>query len=283
MYTRVALENIPRWYEISFLGNHGPSILLRIHTEVLGELMEILKNLEYIKTLQEELKLQDFCFDFNQNVGFGAVLVNHGRGTTNRDYDFITLSGLVPKAKKETDNKCDTCNGKGKQGGEKCFFCGGTGKDWKVDYKNTNAIAASFSILLHALDMVQMKTSSKFVQLLSVNTISGDRWGILGGISSDLRLLCKKRSKSLHGVEEAMKKVWEKSFGLSDFEKNDFRAYTEKGMIVFNIPGDACGIGPDRWEDDLGYGFGDHNVDHPVQQLTLLAGLAALHDEVLEK
>lgn len=285
MYTKVSLEDMPRWYELSFLENHGPSILLKIHTSVIDELMVMLKEFEYLASLQETLALQDFCFDFyKQNIGFGGVLVNHGNGVTEYDHDFIVLSALIPRSKKETSNKCDTCDGKGTQGGEKCFFCNGTGKDWRVDYKQANAIAASFSILFHTLDLIRGKSSSKLFQFFDVQLIAGTRWGIFGGMSPALRLVHNIQSSSFPDVEEAMKKVWEKSFGhLADFEKDYFQADTRKGMLILNVPGDACGICPDHWEDESGYGFGDHNVDHPVHALTLLAGLAALHDNATKR
>ena len=44
----------------------------------------------------------------------------------------------------------------------------------------------------------------------------------------------------------------------------------------------ACGLNPSHDHMDIGQGyeFSCHNTDTPAQQLTLLAGLAALHDLV---
>lgn len=61
-----------------------------------------------------------------------------------------------------------------------------------------------------------------------------------------------------------------------------FRASIDysNGWLNISCPGNACGLNP--WHNAVhntgGYEFADHNVDTPFQQLTLLAGLAALHD-----
>jgi len=71
--------------------------------------------------------------------------------------------------------------------------------------------------------------------------------------------------------------------GLGSFDEYDFRAYVrnDKGGLVFDCPpGNACGIYPSNWDMDKGrgYKFNCHNVDNAAQQITLLAGLATLHD-----
>lgn len=64
------------------------------------------------------------------------------------------------------------------------------------------------------------------------------------------------------------------------FNEYHFRTILQKGRLIMDCPGDACGVYPNEWvEEDNGYKFACHNVDSPMQQLTLLAGLAALHDE----
>ena len=64
-----------------------------------------------------------------------------------------------------------------------------------------------------------------------------------------------------------------------------FRASVDSsnGWLRVDCPGDACQIYPSHGDDikeGRGYEFACHNVDTPAQQLTLLAGLAALHDRV---
>ncbi len=53
--------------------------------------------------------------------------------------------------------------------------------------------------------------------------------------------------------------------------------------LNLSVPGNACGLDPDGYNqanDDSGYELVPHNVDSTLQQLTLLVGLAKLHDLV---
>ncbi len=65
-------------------------------------------------------------------------------------------------------------------------------------------------------------------------------------------------------------------------QETSFRAQVdgEKGWLNVQCPGSGCGLCPSHHgiERGRGYEFDSHNVDSPIQQLTLLAGLAALHD-----
>jgi hypothetical protein len=68
--------------------------------------------------------------------------------------------------------------------------------------------------------------------------------------------------------------VWKYSFRILRLES---------GGLCIDCPGDACGIHPDTYaeydiKEGRGYKFTCHNVDTPMQQITLIAGLAALHD-----
>lgn len=60
---------------------------------------------------------------------------------------------------------------------------------------------------------------------------------------------------------------------------------TERGRFSVSCPGDACGLYSDEYSSHdgrMGHRFTCHNVDNPGQQLTLLAGLAALSDFVIK-
>jgi len=80
-----------------------------------------------------------------------------------------------------------------------------------------------------------------------------------------------------------MKKAYNRMWGIEGYNKYDFRADLKSGGgLCMSCPGDACGIHPSSWHDverdNIGYEFASHNVDNFLQQLTLLSGLACLHD-----
>ncbi len=66
------------------------------------------------------------------------------------------------------------------------------------------------------------------------------------------------------------------------FSRHSFQADLKNGGgLCMSCPGDACGIHPSDWYDvgkESGYRFSCHNTDNYMQQLTLLSGLACLHD-----
>jgi len=74
-------------------------------------------------------------------------------------------------------------------------------------------------------------------------------------------------------------------FGKERYLNFGFKAYMlRKGGVVLDVPGNACGIyNPPEHDYGLprkeGCKFECHNVDSPMQQLTLLVGLAMLHDK----
>lgn len=83
---------------------------------------------------------------------------------------------------------------------------------------------------------------------------------------------------------QAMKTAYKRMFGPDHIDEYSFHAYVayKGGWLNVGCPGNACGLNPTSQgvtEKGKGYEFACHNVDTPAQQITLLAGLAALHDK----
>ncbi len=138
---------------------------------------------------------------------------------------------------------------------------------------------------------IDHRTSAKFPQLLTVETITeyGMHGGSLGG----------EYGKPLHkflstfepgtSIEEmcmAMMLCYQRMWGLPPFQKHNFRARVdyENGHLNVSVPGNACGLNPSHGvlydkKKTEGYKFSCHNTDDPVQQISLIAGLAALCDK----
>lgn len=68
---------------------------------------------------------------------------------------------------------------------------------------------------------------------------------------------------------------------LWPFIQREFRVLLRRPKWVnFSCPGNACGLDPEDYYEkslDWGYQLVPHNVDSPLQQLTLLAGVAMLY------
>ncbi len=231
----------------------------------------------------KEFEFAEFGSDFGCDIGFNKIFK---RGEEKDG--FIAFLVEIPKIKKLTNKECRQCGGSGKDDlrQDKCIFCDGKGKEYVIDWHQSEAVSASFSIFTMVLGHCEKDTSAPFPQLMLVETITRRdmHGGSLGGeISIPLRrwLISTCSRDDLSDVVLVMKTAYDKMFGLRDYHKFSFRVEVrEGGGFIMDCPGDACGLHPADWcmRDGEGYRFSCHNVDTSGQQLTLLAGLAALHD-----
>ena len=284
----IAYENVPCWYELSFWESEtGPSVILRIHKDFIKSLKDHkmdLRNSFLIKSFQDKFKIASFSGDFNGDIGFGGVLKNIGE----KD-GFIGFEVKVPKIIKTTGT-CNECKGTGNNGDSdiSCGWCRGTGIGRSYDWSSAYAISASFTIVFGILFLGGChQTSSSSVQLMEVRTTTenGMHGGSLyGHISIPLKEWIQSVGEAkIPEMVHAMETTYDTMMGKEDYHRFSFNAYArERGGFTTSCPGDACGLHPTDWNmsKGKGYEYSCHNVDTPAQQLTLLAGLAALHDRV---
>jgi hypothetical protein len=283
-------ERIPCWYELSFRKDK-PAILLRIHKDFIAHDGPINETAPIVIGFMSHFKFKKFSGSLNGNFGFDDSFIFEGIKE-----DFAEFAVNIPAVKKYSGKKCEYCKGSGKDRllDDECLRCEGTGKDWFCDWKLAFAISASFTTIFHWMEFPKKETSSLLPQLMTVFTITRDEMhgGSLGGEYSvelcnwmrSLYLRDKDRYVVIE-MTEAMTIAHKKMFGAFRFgQERDIWAKIESsnGRLNVNCPGDACGLhpadsfGPER---ERGYKFACHNVDNSMQQITLLAGLAALHDK----
>jgi hypothetical protein len=281
-------ENVPCWYELSW-NKEEKAIVLRVHKDV-RDFIETsnfsFEKAPLIRSLKEEFKLGNFIGDFKGNMGFDEAFKFLGE----KD-DFIEFLIKMPRVRNQSGKNCSRCNGSGEEefSHHKCFACDGMGKAFVQDWQSVYVISASLTAVLALLDIFGMdkKSQAYSVQLLEVRTSTrkGDYGGWLGGTYS--LALCNWLSSlekgSIKEMVEAMIIAHDCMFGLREFEACWFKASLDydNGWLNVDCPGNACGLNPanSHVEKGEGYDFGCHNTDTPIQQLTLLAGLAALHDK----
>jgi len=283
-------ENIPCWYELSWR-QKKPAIILKIHKDFIASIkpIRIREDAPIVKTLKEQFKFESFAGNFNGNYGFDNAFVRVGKRG-----NFVEFVVKIPKVKKWTGEICGDCNGSGKQKfldlRRDCFHCEGTGKECIFDWQPAYAISASFTIFTTLARFPGIETSEPFPQLITVNTITGsDMHG--GSLGGEYSIPFVKWLTSLFGTNsvpemvQAMKIAYNRMLGLHKFDQFHFRASVdyENGWLNVSCPGNACGLNPVHGAEydmkrGLGYEFDCHNVDTPIQQITLLAGLSALHD-----
>lgn len=278
---------IPCWYELSWREIEF-AIVLRVHKDFIASQQNPVPfEAPIVQALTEYCRLKFFNGDLNGSFGFENVL---RRG--ERD-DFVEFSAEIPRIKKQ-GKKCDYCGGEGKDellDGE-CLFCHGTGKEIVYDNYLSYAIAASLCVFFHLAALPPDKdTSCQASQLLTVNTIiQGDMNGCsMGGdfsvpLRNWLGSLWNGSDVRIPEMVGAMEAAYAKMFvDLDIVDQYYFGSYVHnrEGWLNVSCPGNACGLNPaspSSW-GERGYEFASHNLDSVGQQLTLLVGLAALHDK----
>lgn len=278
-------ESIPCWYELSW-DKENVAIILCIHKDFIKHFPEISTDSPMVKGLLKEFKLDAFSGYFKGNLGFGGVLKRRGDNG-----EFVEFFVPLPVLKKES-GKCSICDGSVNNqfsNGEKCRFCNGGGKEYSIDWQIGHTISATFTVVFLFLSLFYDKeTKCLSSQLMTVETRTavGLHGGSLGGIFSiDLVNWMSSFAPNFTIVEmvDAMMTAYGHMFAekLDQFER--FRASIdyENGWLNVDCPGNACGLNPSHSSVGKGHGyeFTPHNVDTCMQQLTLLAGLAALHDK----
>jgi len=278
-------ENMPCWYELSWR-EEIPAIVLRVHKDFIQATEQILSNnpdipfWDMMEKLRKDLGLSSFVFKFSENFGFDNAFQRIGE-----KYGFVEFLIRIPKIEQYTDETCPNCKGTGKNKdlGIECSFCNGKGKHLIFDWKSGYAVSASFTAFSLLSRPWSKKTSSTLPQLLTIQTnIKAEIDGApLGGIYS--LALCNwlrmVGQTNFPEVVEAMKNAYRQMYSLNRLSGYYFGATNNDGWLVIDCPGNACGIYPsDGFTRGKGCEFTCHNLDTSVQQITLIAGLAALHD-----
>ncbi len=249
----IAGEDISCWSKLSWQAEPA-AILLRIHKDVVSNIQMIPEHIPIVQDLMKEFGFKNFSGGFEKSLGFeDSFLMTENKG------DFVEFVGKIPEIKK-------------------------IGK--AVFKQAAYALSASFTVLSPILPS---RTSAPFCQLIAVNTMT--RMDMEGGsLDGAFSIPLVKWLGSLpnHEVSEIVQAMQIAYNCMSDSKLDlrfEFRAWVcEGGWFTVSCPGNACGFGPEdgaeyKIEQGFGYEFESHNVDTPMQQITLLAGLAALGDK----
>ncbi len=287
-------ENMPCQYELSW-DEKTPAIVIRMHRDFI-EGCSVSSEAPLISHFLAEFGFSVFdCFKANlfgeQIFGFDGAFQKVGEKK-----DFIIFEARIPQVEKQLNEACHECDGSKQDKsleGEKCLYCKGTGREMVMDWRSVYAISATFTVFFALASLRHCKkdkTSCAFPQLITVETITEKKQhgGSLDGVYSIPLagfLSSLGPNTEIAEMTEAMVGAWGKMFGEIDkYQRYSFWAKVayKNGWLNVSCPGDACGLHPaDSMGPTLGegYKFSCHNVDSPMQQISLLAGLAALCDK----
>lgn len=247
------IENKKRWYYVSFeMSGKIPSIVVGIYD----------KNIDELNGFLSRPIGSDLFFERDLSRGFGNDSVLKAEGSKD---GYLRLRAL-----------CDMKQSRSRNVSE--------------------AFSELFSVLSFAAftnEMRNMRYDEANEQLLCVR-MGLSHYAPIGGETSVVltKWVQQKPVAELasRSITDAVRATWNgysefksRSGGMSHMDigllLND-KMKAEGGFVLQTI-GNACDISPhDWWERMEGHGHElvPHNVDHPMQQLSLLAGLAALVD-----
>ncbi len=287
MVDLIRYEDLPCWYELNW-DSAKTAFILNVHNDFIHAKGAISGSAPIVKLLKRGFQLKSFEGNFAaDSFGFEGALKRIGQNN-----GFASFIGVIPEGEIKTDVQCSHCHGSRKDAINEdmdCLSCRGTG--YKLESRMEGAYALSLTLetfFRFAFDPEQ-RTSAKIPQLMNVEMILSRREsGLAVGIGGEISrafwtwMIAHGPDRQLKDVVSAMRAAWYK---ISPFYKlwhldDDFSAeIREDGWMAMDCPGDRCGVFPSHigLRPHQGYEFGCHNVDTVDQQLTLLAGLAALH------
>lgn len=280
MYKPIMAEDVPSWYQLSFRSLGGrPSIALLVHKEFMAA-EPLHASAGMLRIHRRSFDLPAFAADFSEGLGFDGVFRNIGE-----EGDFSVFAAGLPRIFSLSNTPCRGCDGTGKDDlNETCLYCMGRKKEVEENQQPARAVLTSLAVLTLWLSSYKALTTSNLPQLMTLTVIPGDGTdsGALSGEFSEALVKWLMRSPATlvrTAVVQAMKLSWKEM--MSEEERGFAGIRVEQGRLHINVPGDASGLDPNgRAIFGEGYPVAGHNLDSVAQQLTVIAGLAALHDLV---
>jgi len=229
--------------------------------------------------------LDSFSGDLkSESFGF-----NRSIGRLSSSGDYVCFLTPLPRIRIETRFACEDCGGTGdclepySVLEDKCRRCWGTGRKHVNDWRGVFATTASLSLLFDLLELCDETTATEEQHVIvSMMADYGQHGSSLCGcfgasFSNYLHLDSTAANVTVPGAIEAMKRAYGFMYELGKYHRHDFRGDVHDGFLSLSCPGDACGIHhSDYWREPGGREFSCHNVDSPLQSLTLLAGISSL-------
>ena len=266
-------RDVPCWYELSW-DRENMEIIFRIHKDVLCKNHEVASNSPMVRTIAHTITNPYFERSLYKNFGFGGFwkdIIN--KGFTG---NFLEIIFKIPRY---TSTSCLYCNE-----GDECEF---HESENEFSFRRAYNISASWTILCLFLRFSATKTSCSKTQLMTITPIveqsmhGGSLNCTLSKKAVDWLSEVQQDADEIVEVTEAMRKTHTRIFGPCEYEDVFYTRVQPGGGLIMQCPGDACDLAPgDYAREGWGYQLWPHNVDTPFQQITFVAGLAALHDKI---
>lgn len=276
VYRSLLDETLPCWSKLLWTPSPA-AISLFVHEDVMHE-VDVLTPID--PRIQHFLRYGSFVSE-SEKWGFDGSLIRSKKSNDG----FTEFRAILPQVKHYKPEPCSICNGTGSEEDldMKCLRCHGSGHPIEYNWEAAQALSASLSLLTDRINQFppEQNTTSRETQLLTaVMFTMNQAYPLSGSCSRILVDWLNMKEGELEEPTQAVRIAWKTMMGeLDDYDIHYLSAYVrETGRINVRCPGDACEIFPDSFNvgRSTGYELTCHNMDSSMQQLTLLAGLAAI-------
>ena len=257
----VITNNPPQVYDIS-PGEGQRSLEIEVYdrwTEPLKKIYSSPKDRPLLLHLQKSLDLPEFLSIDDRRWGYGG-----GIETVAESAPYLKLRVELPDGEKLKDDR------------------------WGEFYK----ASANLNMLFYVLNMAdvgKLKDEDLSRQLLTIERstergLDGNSvWANLSPKFCSFLSLYEESERD-SSLESYMKDCYRYLTGdlFSSLDQYRFIAmHRDPYWLNLSIPGNACGLDPEDYypREKSGYKLLPHNIDSPLQQLTLVMGLAKLHQD----
>lgn len=260
MIGNIKRDVMPLWYDLGF-DEKSVSIMIWLHPKAFELICVLLKETApAVKDFINKFNFPSFITPTNICWGFGEMMK-----TTNEG--------------KQISVKC-----------ELPVIKNGANIAWDKSF----AVSATLNLLFSALWLMEETTDDSLSQLLIIENMrtESDLYG--GALSVSISPeVCRwintfpdnyNHPKISGAMRTAFQKMWVEEESFMDRSTALLR---KPKWINLDCPGDGCGLDPKDYYDaeqlNKGYTLLPHNTDSPLQQLTLLVGVAKLCQLVRRK
>ncbi len=253
------MEAVPHYYDLFWRSREmllGASIHKKVIPEVFGL---VTPKSPVVIHLQETLKLGEFRSD--PDSGFGFSEADMVRLVSQPEKDYVRYALNFPQPKKSAKGK-------------------------EINQRPATQVSATLQVLLSSLFCVRESPDTKQIQLATYELAYAGRsmhgFPLWGQFSVELsRWIASFGDHEFENVKKEMQRIFKTVFSFSDRYQ---ATGASDGRFHFSVPGQCACLGPDGGEsrnlsEGMGYQYGSHNVDGPVQQLVLLVGVITLVKE----
>lgn len=258
-------ERVPAMYDLGYFSSmRGAHLSIRLNQAVLAELGELKKSGQ-LDILAERLRseeLQGFAvgnFGFSEKaIGFGDVFYR----VNCKWPDFIEYNVAL---------------------------AGRSGEYPAIDFNHLFSISGTLKLICWHIQCMEISdTDCKLWQLMHFQLLTKPG---LHGSEMSVFITRDARQWLQYNLEQHAEEIRRAMIRAADtmhpeyfakdreFRESSFSVHNQgRDAFSLNVPGDAAGVyvpGYESFREDEGWELDSHNLDSPVQQLTLLAGLAA--------